>query len=205
MRLRFRIPGVEPNLFTAPQRCKYDGCDGQLFELLQCSCTKALLDTAVSSVKARRVRCLTCGRTFRIYPKGVSRDQQSDTIKTLSVALYGLGLSYAGTAHLLEEINCFVGKTTVYRNVRAAGRRLHEVLASRPAQVRTFVRSGDTETTVGNGDEEALIATVTVNSSAGVELVLDVPEHQPAQAVTDWILEVAGVVGLESLQDGQPQ
>ena len=58
---------------------------------------KPLRDTRYEEVRSYRWKCLRCGRTFRVYPPGVSQAQQSDRLKATSVLLYVLGLSYGGT------------------------------------------------------------------------------------------------------------
>lgn len=203
MRLRFRIPAVEPDQFATPERCRYSGCDGRAFEVLQRNCTKPLLDAVVPRVQARRVRCLSCGRTFRTYPKGVTRDQQSETTKTLSMALYGLGLSCAATARLLEGLGCFVSKTTVYRNVRAAGSPLQEVRANRPDCLLVLTQVGGSPLR-SRADGHAIVARVMINGSAGIELEVMLPDDRAIPEVKDWILQLANVIGLESPSNGRP-
>lgn len=48
---------------------------------------KALRDTKHQQVEAYRYRCLKCGRTFRVYPAGVSQGQTSERVKGLAVML----------------------------------------------------------------------------------------------------------------------
>jgi len=84
-------------------------------------------DTRHSQVTAQRYRCLKCRRTFRVYPTGVSKAHQSDTLKGLSVLLYILGLGYQAVTDLLDALQYPLGKTTVCVNVQAAA-----ALAIRP-------------------------------------------------------------------------
>jgi hypothetical protein len=65
--------------------------------------------------------CLSCQRTFRVYPRGVSAAQQSSNLKALNVLLYVLGLSYQGVSDLLDALGQPVSKSTAYNNVQAAG------------------------------------------------------------------------------------
>jgi transposase-like protein len=53
---------------------------------------------------AQRYKCLRCGRTFRVYPEGVTRAQTSKRVKGLAVMLYLLGLSYRVVALALEAL-----------------------------------------------------------------------------------------------------
>lgn len=122
MRIRVRLPKVEPDHYEQPTVCPYAGCGGQLFKAhgVQGE-TKPLRDPQYQQVRAYRYSCLRCGRTYRVYPRGVGNDQQSDRLKGMSVLLYVLGLSYGGVQDFLEAIGVPVSKTTVYENVQAAG------------------------------------------------------------------------------------
>jgi hypothetical protein len=78
-------------------------------------------------VIVRRYRCLKCQRTFRVNPTGASAGPQSDTLNGLSVLLYRRGLSNQGVSDLLGSLGWFIGKSTVYSNVRAAGAHVIQV------------------------------------------------------------------------------
>ena len=85
MRLRVSIPKVEPGVMDAPDVCPYDDCDGRYFKPHQRHCDKSLRDTKYDQVNVMRRECLRCGRTHRVYPKGVSEAHHSDRLKGLSV------------------------------------------------------------------------------------------------------------------------
>ena len=121
MRLLFKPPKVEPAVFQPPKVCPHPGCNGRHFKLLQ-EVPKPLRDTRYSEVWARRYRCLSCGRIFRVYTAGVSREQFSQRVKGLAVALYLLGLSYGAVSLLLEALGVFMSKTMVYYTVQRAAR-----------------------------------------------------------------------------------
>ena len=54
MRLKVRIPRVDPEVIRVPDQCPYQDCDGQHFKSHQYDCDKPLRDTKYSQVKARR-------------------------------------------------------------------------------------------------------------------------------------------------------
>ena len=62
---------------------------------------KPLRDTQLQVV-AQRYRCVRCGRTFRVYPAGVSHDQTSARLKGVAVMFYVLGMSYGAVASALS-------------------------------------------------------------------------------------------------------
>ena len=95
MRIKVRLPKIQPDKLDLPKQCPYDGCSGDIFKPYgRKGEAKVVRDTDHSEVKAHRYRCTGCGRTFRVYPTGVSQAQQSDRLKAMSVLLYILGISY---------------------------------------------------------------------------------------------------------------
>jgi len=71
MRLHLLLPKVEPKEITPPSTCANPKCQGRKFRFHQ-PVSKALRDTIYHEVQAHRYQCLKCGRTFRVYPQGVS-------------------------------------------------------------------------------------------------------------------------------------
>ena len=65
---------------------------------------KPLRDTQLREVVAQRYRCVRCGRTFRVYPLGVSHDQTSARLKGVAVMFYVLGMSYGAVATALAAL-----------------------------------------------------------------------------------------------------
>ena len=123
MRISVRLPQVEPEVYEELQCCAYGGCEGEYFKPHGVKGEeKAVRDLAHEAVKSYRWRCLRCNRTFRVYPRGVSRTQQTIRLKGITVLLYVLGLSYGAVADFLVAMGCAVSKTTVYNNVQAAGK-----------------------------------------------------------------------------------
>lgn len=128
MYMNMRLPKVEPGEIEPPTHCSLPDpdhpeqkCNGVHFKPHQFDCQKPLRDTSHTQVLARRYRCLKCGRTFRVYPTGVTQSHQSNTLIAFSRLLYILDWSYQGAADLLEALGYPLGKTTVYENVRTAG------------------------------------------------------------------------------------
>jgi len=204
MRLKVRIPKVEPGVYQMPNECPYEGCHGRAFKQHQEGCPKELRDPQHEQVEAKRYRCLRCGRTFRVYPKGVSRAQQSDALKAFSVLLYLLGLSYGAVSDALEALGMllskplYLAKTTVYRNVQAAGqkvRRLRQAWLSRGQRVRVI----GADTTKVKCKGESIPVGVVVDDLTGIELTIDILENETAETQLAWIRELAEVVGAEVL------
>lgn len=64
MRLRVRLPEVQPDEYVIPLHCPY-GCGGRYFALHERR-RKVLGDPTYQEVKVRRYKCLSCRRSFRV-------------------------------------------------------------------------------------------------------------------------------------------
>jgi hypothetical protein len=75
MRIQVRLPKIQPHTYDLLEQCPYEGCHGDTFKPHgRKGEAKSVRDTDHEQVKARRHRCSICGRTFRVYPTGVSQD-----------------------------------------------------------------------------------------------------------------------------------
>jgi len=119
MRLHLVLAQVEPTALALPSRCPSPRCGGTEFRLHQ-QVVKPLKDALHHSVPARRYRCCRCGRTFRVYPAGVTHAPTSRSVQQLAILLYLLGLSYAAVSSALEALGVYLCKSRVYDAVRAA-------------------------------------------------------------------------------------
>jgi len=199
MRIQVQLPKVEPEVHVEPEKCPYSDCEGAHFKAhgIQGE-AKAVRDFDHDEVSCHRRKCLKCGRTFRVYPPGVSRAQQSDRLKATSVLLYVLGISYGGVADFLTAWGCAIGKTTVYDNVQAAG------FQSRQRQKQDRA-SGKTCKVVGSDGTYIKIKGVKMGVQVMVDderqdllgLVLTSKENSP-EAVT-MMRDIAKEVGAEVL------
>lgn len=204
MRLNVRISPVEPGVYELPKRCPYPDCGGKHFQQHQDHCAKAIRDPKHEAVEAQRYRCLRCGRTFRVYPKGVSQAQQSDALRAFSVLLYVLGLSYGAVSDVLDALqtlldkSLFLGKTTVYRNVQASGQKTRHLR-------RTWLQQGRRIRVIGADltrvqcKGESLVIGVVVDDLKGIELSIDILDDETAETLVAWLRQTAGLVGAEVL------
>ena len=123
MRLNLILPQIKPREYEKPKRCTNVECKGNRFHPIQ-EVKKSIRDTKYEEVIARRYQCKQCGRTFRVYPTGVSAKQISKRVNGIATMLYMLGLSYGATTIMLEALGVAIGKTSVYRAVQAAAERV---------------------------------------------------------------------------------
>jgi transposase-like protein len=154
---------------------------------------KALNDTVYPRVMARRYKCLRCGRTFRVYPQGVTRAQTSKRVKGLAVMLYLLGLSYGAVSLALEALGTYLSKTTVYEAVQAASERVpgmkrREVFAG----LKTAALGSDVTSVKVKG--EWLPLGLTVDDTSGLVLTVDDLDGEEAATLQDWLEPIAEAV-----------
>jgi transposase-like protein len=199
MRIRVRLPRVEPEEYDPLRSCPHEGCDGRQFKAHGVKGeVKRLRDPHIDQVTAYRWRCLKCGRTFRVYPRGVSNDQQSVRLKALSVLLYALGLSYGAVEDLLWALDTPVAKTTVYLNVQEAG------MAARQQQREVVLKRGkravigsDASYVKVKGQEVGV--QIVVDDVTGELLGLEIIVSESTESVLDVVRAVAEQVEAEVL------
>jgi transposase-like protein len=197
MRLQLVIPVVEPDKIAMPRRCPYPGCSGGYFQHHQ-EIQKELKDTVHRQVAVHRYRCLSCRRTFRVYPVGVTQAQTSQRVKGLAVLLYLLGLSYGAVSLTLEALGCYMCKSRVYDAVQAAAERVPGLRREEVFQgIRTPALGGDVTSVRCNG--RWLPLGLTVDSITGTVLTIDALSGEDTQALKAWLEPIATAVGAQLL------
>jgi transposase-like protein len=199
MRLQVLLPRVQPDVYVEPESCPY-GCGGSYFHPHGAQgVVKPLRDTQYSEVRVYRRTCMRCGRTFRVYPQGVSAGaQQSERVKGVTVLLYMLGLSYGAVEDFTHALGCGVGKTTVYNNVQAAGEAARK-------RVRHNVQTGGQRKVIGVDGTfvkvkgESVGIEVVVDDASGELLGLEIVTSENSAEILEVIQEVAELVDAEVL------
>jgi ribosomal protein S27AE len=161
MRIEVRLPKLEPGVYGEVKECPQ--CGGQHFKPHGVRGErKAIRDLRHEGVKSFRQKCLRCGHRMRVYPRGVSRAQQSDRLKAITTLLYVLGLSYGAVSDFVGALGCYVCKTTVYNNVQEAGRRARK-------RQRGSVKGGRKRAVVGADGTYVKVK----GEQVGIEVVVD--------------------------------
>lgn len=187
MRIKVRLPQIKLDVYATP---KCSECGGEQFKQHGVKGEqKAIRDLKHEEVKSLRQKCLRCGHTMRVYPLGVSKSQQSDRLKGITVLLYVLGLSYGAVSDFVGALGCYVGKTTVYNNVQEAGEKARK-------QQRKSVEQGGKRPVVGvdgtyvrvKGEQVGI--EVVVDDDSGELLGLDIIVSENSEQVLGIIQEV---------------
>ena len=197
MRLQLILPRVDPTELMRPGVCPYEGCQGKFLRPRQ-KVDKPLRDTLYKEVKAYRYECLRCGRTFRVYPPGVSRAQSSQRLHGLAVMLYLLGLSYGAVSLALEALGVYLCKSQVYEVVQAAAERVPGLKREEVFDgVQTSALGGDITSVRCNG--RWLPLGLTVDDTSGLVLSIDELTGEDAETLQEWMEPIVTAVGAQLL------
>jgi len=197
MRLKLILPIVEPKRYEEPKHCPTPGCTCKRFYPLQ-EVKKNVRDSVFKEVNARRYKCQGCGRTFRVYPQGVSAAQISQRVQGMAVMMYLLGLSYGATVLMLEALGIALSKSSVYRSVQAAGAAVPGLKQQELLQgYRTCALGADLTSVRCKG--QWLTFGVTVDPLTGWVLSIDELSGEDAQTLRAWIQPIAEKVGARTL------
>ena len=206
MRVRARIPSVEPAAMNPPSVCPNKKCQGEHFKVHQKQCKKSVRDTQLEQVEVYRRKCLSCGQTHRVYPQGVSNAQQTERLKGVSILLYVLGISYRGTEDFLNALGFFLSYSSIYRNVQAAGEQVGRLKKAWLGQGNRKIKvvGGDLSYLQCKGDK--VIVGLAIDAQEGVLLDIEVLDNEETDTIQAWLQPLLELVGAEVLitddQDG---
>lgn len=196
MRIRMRLPIVDPGEYVRPNECPVQGCRGRYFKRHQASCAKQVLDPGHSRVSAERYQCLSCKHTFRVYPRGISRAQRSDRLKAIGVMLYVLGLSYGGVEDALLALGWAGSKSSIYRDVQAAGEAVQRI---RQAHGQRKVNVAGADTTFVLCNRKQVTIAVGVDALTQTVLEIELVDAESVEAMRPFIEELVGTFDVEVL------
>jgi transposase-like protein len=190
MKISLTIPSVNQAPTHRPRACPY--CERPLLHR-HGTVSKPVEDHRLSQVIAHRYKCVSCARTFRHYPQGVTSKTQSRRTVILAALMYGLGLSCSAASHLLGALGAEIGKTSVWRDAQEAGEALRE---KRPAGKARVL--GADETVFKLKGEEVLVGFV-VDGVSGKTLGFEVLFEGDGRAFKEWLEPYAREMGAEVL------
>jgi len=197
MRLNLLLPDVKPDELQAPKHCQREGCQGRRFYPRQ-AVEKKIVDGKYQKVKAWRYACASCGCTFRVYPQGVGRQHISHRVIGLAVMLYVLGLSYGAVAIVLAALGIGIGKTSVYRAVQAAAKKVPGMKQEKLLDgYRTGAVGADVTSVRCKG--KWLPLGISVDAVSGLTLSIDVLPGEEAEELKAWLEPILDAVDADVL------
>jgi hypothetical protein len=79
---------------------------------------------SLSNVQVYRYRCCSCHRTFRDYPEGVDRADQTQRLRKLAAIYWVLGMSLRATQIALSAFGIKISPMTVWRDLQEQAEQL---------------------------------------------------------------------------------
>ena len=192
MKINLVIPSVNA---AAPAHQRPRGCPycAQPYLHRHATLTKPVRDHKLSVVIVQRYKCVSCARTFRHYPPGITNKDQSQRTVILAALMYGLGLSCSATSHLLGALGVDLSKITAWRDAQEAGEALRR---KRPAgRVRIL---GADETVFKVRGRKVVVGFV-VDGQSGKTLGFEVLFEGDGKAFKEWLEPYAKELGAEVL------
>ena len=192
-RVRFTLPQVKTYPDTRPSACPY--C-GSVYLNRHGPVTKPIRDLYVSEVTAHRYRCCDCSCTFRHYPDGVDRHDQSQRLRGLAALCWALGLSLRSVSHLLGALGCGLSRMSIWRDVQESG---SSALGGWLSRARGRVRlMGADETVLRVRGKQTVVGLVT-DAQSGQVVGMDVLVNRDSEGFVRWLEGYVSRFGVESM------
>ena len=173
-----QLPIVKQKTETRPQECPH--CSGETFQRWG-KVRKPVRDNRYRSVQVYRYRCCSCRRTFRHYPQGVDRADQTQRLRKLVALGWVLGMSLRGVMTFLSALGVTVSHMTVWRDLQEQAKLLEKQRRWQPVRVLGV----DGVYPLGKGGKRSVLVAVDLGNGQPVALGR-VDESNP-QAVRRWL------------------
>jgi transposase-like protein len=185
--LVLKLPIVKRKTEERPKGCPY--CNGEIFQRWG-RVRKPIKDTSCRKVRVYRYRCCRCGQTFRHYPEGTSRADQTERLRQFAVICWRLGLSYRGVSAILSGLKISLSAMTVWRDAQEQEARLGRQNQWKPVRVLGV----DGAYVLGWGKKRPVLVAVDLGEGQPVAVGY-VNEHDP-QAVRRWLEPIVQRLGV---------
>ena len=186
--LTIKPPQVKTEPEDRPEKCPH--C-GSIYLHRHGYSTKPVKDHEVKQVVTVRYKCAQCNRTFRHYPSGVTRADQSQRLIVLAAVAWALGLSTRSIQWIFDKFGAGIGKSTVLRDVRTVAEQLKTQLKKRKVRVLGL----DGTLVKIRGQEHGIIIALDPGSGQPVGIAM-VSEHD-VKALLDWLEPLVKAFGVE--------
>ncbi len=185
--------GVKLYPDTRPAACTYYG---SVYLNRHGEVTKRINDLYISEVTALRYRCCDCGRTFRHYPEGVDRHDQSIRLRGLAALSWALGLSLRSVSHLLGALGCDLSRMSVWRDVQESG---SNALGGWLSRDRGRVRLMGADETVLKVRGRRMVVGFVTDAESGQLVGMDVLMHRDSDGFVKWLSGYVSRFGVEAM------
>jgi len=182
-----KLPDVKRYTETRPKRCPK--CDGETFQRWG-QVKKPVRDTRARNVRVYRYRCCRCGKTFRYYPGGITKADQTERLRLFAVICWTMGMSYRGVSSILSGLGIVLCPMTVWRDAQEQEAKLRRQNQWRPVRVLGL----DGAYVLGWGEKRPVL--VAVDLGAGQPVAVGYVNECDPQAVQRWLEPLIQCMGV---------
>jgi transposase-like protein len=161
--LVLKLPDVKRKITGRPKECPY--CQGETFQRWG-NIQKVVRDTEFRKVQLYRYRCCRCGRTFRHYPEGTSKADQTKRLQTFAVLGWVFGMSYRKVSLLLSGLKIALCPMSVWRDAQAQADQLRRRNQWRSVRVLGV----DGAAVLGWGEKRSVLVAIDLGTGEPVAL-----------------------------------
>ena len=170
-----RLPDVKRHSEIRPTTCPH--CHGATFQRWG-KVSKPVKDQRHRTVSVYRYRCCHCRRTFRGYPDGVDRADQTRRLRKLAALMWVLGLSLRHTCTVLAAFGVSLSHMSVWRDLQEQA----DLQRQRRCWLSTRVLGVDGAYVRCKGKTQPVLVVVDLGRGEPVEIGY-VNEHDPRAVV----------------------
>jgi transposase-like protein len=185
--LVLKLPDVKRKIEERPRECPY--CQGETFQRWG-RVKKSVRDTRARNVWVYRYRCCRCGRTFRQYPGGTTRADQTERLRVFAVICWRLELSYRGVSMILSGLRIGLCPMTVWRDAQGQEEKLRRKNEWKPVRVLGV----DGEYVLGWGEKRPVV--VAVDLGEGQPVAVGYVDEHDLRAVRSWLAPIVQRLGV---------
>jgi DNA-directed RNA polymerase subunit RPC12/RpoP/transposase-like protein len=189
--ITLRLTTVNSQPTERPSSCQYCG-----HSILQKwgAVIKPVRDSQLQQVLVHRYHCTRCHRTFRDYPEGIERADQSLRLQQLATLCWQFGFSTRNVSGLFNAFGVSLAHMSVWRDVQACA----EALCQK-RQLRPPLRVLGLDGVYGRVAEQPHAVTVAVDPGSGRLISLaEIDEHSVEQVVA-WLKPWVEELGIQVL------
>jgi len=185
-----QLPPVKQKTKTRPGKCPH--CAGEILQGWGKK-HKPVRDNRYRSVQVGRYYCCSCRRTFRHYPQGVDRSDQTQRLRKLAALFWVLGMSLRGVQLALSAFGVQVSHMTVWRDIQEQAKALEKRRRWQPVRVLGL----DGVYPLGKGGKKPVL--VAVDLGNGQPVAIGKVDESDPNAVRRWLEPLVKRLGVTVL------
>jgi transposase IS66 family protein len=173
-----KLPDVKRKREERPRQCLY--CEGETFQRWG-QVSKPVKDVRVRNVKVYRYRCCRCKRTFRHYPEGNTKADQTERLRLFAMVLWRLGLSHRASSLILSGLQVWLSHMTIWRDVQEGAQKIQKHNQWKPVRILGL----DGAHVLGWGEKQPVL--VAIDLGTGEPLAVGYVNESDPQAIRRWL------------------